>query len=227
MFDCGMAAARSYHRLYRVIRPRPNNRQKHTTDPKGNPMIGKKNIVFGFLYLVLTAALGPWMIVDQVPARDQAEVAKQAKLGTLQQAAGNDFMNENLETMTDGQIARANTSALLALSARINADVPISSTRNAHAHGNLEALLNIAAGFLLCFVAISVKFKQLISWTFILGAVLHSGLLYLALGLQMQWAASLMATPLATVGPVLVLLGLGLAGVAALLGFRGEIVRDW
>lgn len=190
-------------------------------------MIGKKNIVFGFLYLVLTASLGPMMIVQQFPAVGDAEAAKQAKLGKLQEAVGNGFLDENLNTMQADQIARTNTDAILSLSARINADLPVASIRNAHAHGNLEALLNIAAGLLLCFLGISRKFKQLISWIFIAGAVFHSGLLLIAQGYRFEWAMGLLQSPLSTVGPILVLLGLGLAGVAAAVGFRGEIVRDW
>ena len=190
-------------------------------------MIGKKNLVFGFFYLVLTASLGPYMIVKVFPAQVQAEANKQAIMGKLQQAAGNDFLNDNLETMTPDQIARFNSKAILSLSSRVNADSPIDEVRNAHAHGNLESILNILVGFLLCFVAISPKFKQTISWIFILGALLHSGMLYLSQGMHIGWAMSLMATPVASVGPVLILAGLFLAGVAALLGFRGEIVRDW
>ena len=190
-------------------------------------MIGKKNVVFGFLYLVLTAALGPMMIINYFPAQAEAEAAKQVQLGKLQETVGNDFLNENLETMTAEQIAKTNSRALLGLSSRLNTDAPIAGARNAHAHGNLEALLNIAVGFLLCFVAISTMFKQIISWMFIAGTILHSGLLYLAMGLELQWALGLMAGPVAMAGPILVLTGLMLAGVAALLGFRGEIVRDW
>jgi len=191
-------------------------------------MIGKKNIVFGFLYLVLTASLGPYMIVKVLPAQGQAEASKQAVMGKLQQEASNDFMNENLETMSADQIAKFNSKAILTLSSRINADLPIDQVRNAHAHGNLESILNILAGFLLCFVAVSSKFKQLISWTFIIGALTHSGLLFLSQGAQFSWAMSLQGNWLISgIGPVLILAGLFLAGIAALLGFRGEIVRDW
>lgn len=190
-------------------------------------MIGKKNIVFGFLYLVLTAALGPMMIVKHFPAVGDAEAAKQEQLGKLQQGVGNDFMDDNLEPMKPAQVDKLNAMSILSLSSRINADQPVAGVRNAHAHGNLEALLNIAAGFLLCFVAISRKFKQVISWTFIAGALLHSGLLYLAQGLRVEWIAPLMGSPVASLGPLLVLAGLVMAGVAALIGFRGEIVRDF
>jgi len=190
-------------------------------------MIGKKNIVFGFFYLVLTASLGPYMITSFFPAQAEAEATKQAAMGKLQQLSGNGFLDENLDSMSADKIAKNNASVILSLSSRINADLPIASVRNAHAHGNLEALLNIAVGFLLCFVAIAPKFKQVISWTFIAGAITHSGLLFFAGGLQQQWAIGLLASPVATIGPLLVLAGLFLAGFAAATGFRGEIVRDW
>jgi len=208
--------------------PEKRNCFELQTTTRGIKMIGKKNLVFGFFYLVLTASLGPYMIVKVLPAQGQAEATKQAVMGKLQQAAGNDFLNDNLETMSADQIAKFNSKAILSLSSRVNADTPIDQVRNAHAHGNLESILNILVGFLLCFVAISPKFKQVISWTFILGALLHSGMLFLAQGLQVGWVISLMGNWFVSgIGPVLILVGLFLAGVAALLGFRGEIVRDW
>ncbi|GMR18353.1 MAG: hypothetical protein BMS9Abin33_0763 [Gammaproteobacteria bacterium] len=190
-------------------------------------MIGKKNIVLGFLYLVLTAGLGPVMILNYYDARDNAETSKQTRVGELQQIVQDNF-EADLEPMTAEQIAKMNSKAILALSARQNAQVPIDAIRKGpHAHGNLEAILNILAGFLLCFLAINRTFKQLISWTFILGAAFHSGLLYLSTGLNLSWAVTLMSTPVAYIGPVLVLAGLVLAGIAAVLGFRGTIEPDY
>jgi hypothetical protein len=210
-----------------MVFPEPEHHIGRYRTLREAPMIGKKNIVFGFLYLAMSAALGPYMIFEHFPAQANAESIKQEQLGKLQQARGNGYLDENLESMSADSIARSNTSAILALSGRINADLPIAGTRNAHAHGNLEALLNIVVGFLLCFVAVSVRFKQIISWIFIAGAVLHSGLLYLAVGLQVEWAGGLMATWVSYIGPILVLTGLVLAGVAAAIGFRAEFVRDW
>lgn len=190
-------------------------------------MIGKKNIAFGFLYLVLTASLGPYMIVTQFPAVAQSQAAKQAKMSALQLAQSNGFVDENLNTMTPKQIAEANTGAILALSANLNAQAPIDAIKGGpHAHGNLEALLNVVAGIVLCFLALPILYKQILSWLFIGGAVLHSGMWYLAVVLQWGWAISWTTGPLAVIGPVLVLAGFGLMGIAVILGFRGEIVRD-
>ncbi len=183
-------------------------------------MIGKKNIVFGFLYLVLTASLGPYMVVKMLPDVGVAQSEKQAKVGRLQQLKINQF-EEDLEKMTAEQIAQANTDGILAMNKLINSRMPVDSIKaGPHAHGNLEALLNIVAGLVLCFIAVATWFKQIISWIFILGAVLHSGML-LMLNLGQSWALTLLP-----VGPWLVLLGLFLMGIAAFIGFKGQLVKD-
>lgn len=189
-------------------------------------MIGKKNIVFGFFYLVLTAALGPVMIVKYYGDIGNAENAKQQRLGALQQAQADNF-EVDLEKMTPEQIAQANTGAILALSSALNSVKPVDAIKGGpHAHGNLEALLNIAVGLLLGFLAVPVLFKQVISWVFILGALLHSGLLYLAVGLELPFAANLLGSWFGYIGPVLILLGLLLAGIAALQGYTGALIKD-
>ncbi len=191
-------------------------------------MIGKKNIVFGFLYLVFTAVLGPYMIVTQFDAVGEAQATRGQKLSTLQEISSNGFVDEELNDMTGKQIAQTNTGAVLALSASLNSRATIDAIKGGpHSHGNLEALLNIVVGVVLCFLAVSARFKQVISWTFIAGAVLHSGVLYLAVALQIELAGAFLASPIALVGPLLVLAGLAMTGIASIRGFRGEVVRDW
>ncbi|MCK5662297.1 MAG: hypothetical protein KAI17_02375, partial [Thiotrichaceae bacterium] len=64
-------------------------------------MEGKKNIVFGFLFLVMTASLGPYMVVNLLPDAAKASAQKQQVLSSLQLAVNSDFENqETLETMT-------------------------------------------------------------------------------------------------------------------------------
>jgi len=87
-------------------------------------MIGKKNIVFGFFYLVLTASLGPFMILKYYDDVATSEAAKQQKIGALQQARDSGY-EVDLEKMNAEQIAKASTDALLALSARLNSRTPI------------------------------------------------------------------------------------------------------
>ena len=90
-------------------------------------------------------------------------------------------------------------------------------------HGNLEALLNIVVGITLSFIAVPVLWKQLASWLFILGTLLHAGLMLLERVFMLSWAGSLVSTG---IGPVMILLGLLLMGVLAFKGFRGEVIRD-
>ncbi len=183
-------------------------------------MIGKKNIVFGFLYLVLTATLGPYMVSGTLSDIDAAYLAKQTPVGRVQDLKTNDF-EEDLEPLNADQIAKANTDAILAMNNIVNLQGPHGNLRSTHAHGNLEAVLNILAGLALCFIAVAKIFKQIISWCFIAGAVLHSGMLYIGIVFGQGWAFTLLQ-----VGPWVVLTGLLLAGIAALIGFKGELVQD-
>ena len=189
-------------------------------------MIGKKNIVFGFLYLVLTASLGPFMMLQYYDDVATNEAAKQQKVGALQQARDSGY-EVDLEKMNAEQIAKAGADALLALSARLNSRAPIEEIKGGpHSHGNLEAMLNILAGVVLCFLAVPAALKQAISWLFILGALGHSGLLYLAVAVQLPWAGAWLGSWIGYIGPSLILLGLLLTGIAATMGFTGSLVKD-
>ena len=186
-------------------------------------MIGKKNVVFGFLFLVITASLGPYMILNFEPGVGEAQGKKQETLGRLQNLKLNDF-EEDLEALSAEQIAKANTDGLLALNTLVNAEQPIDIIKGGpHAHGNLESLLNIAVGIVLCFIAVPLVFKQIISWIFITGTLLHSGMLFFVGLFQMELANTILNTG---IGPALILLGLLLTGIAAAIGFKGEFVRD-
>jgi hypothetical protein len=77
-------------------------------------MEGKKNIVFGFLFLVITASLGPYMVLTLLPDVEKASSDKQRVLSDLQLAVISDFENtETLEEMTTDEIAKANSEAIL------------------------------------------------------------------------------------------------------------------
>ena len=181
-------------------------------------MIGKKNIVFGFIYLVFTAALGPVM-VNMYADFGAAVADKQQSVGRLQALKENQF-EEDLEPLSAEQIAQANTDGILGLNKLINTEMAIDGIKGGpHAHGNLESVLNILAGLLICFLAVATWLKQLISWLFLVGAVMHSGMLYLSTVFGWVWANSLLET---AIGPICVLAGLLVAGIAAAIGFKPE-----
>jgi hypothetical protein len=185
-------------------------------------MIGKKNIVFGFIFLTFTAALGGVM-VNMYKDYGVAAQEKQTHVGRLAQLKTDGF-EENLEPLTAKQIAMANTNGILALNKLSNTEFGIDYIKGGpHAHGNLEALLNIAAGLVLCFVSLAVWQKQLLSWGFILGTVLHSGMMYLERIFGMVWAGQILDTG---VGPILILVSLFATGVAVAVGFKSEMVKD-
>lgn len=71
----------------------------------------------------------------------------------------------------------------------------------AHAHGNLESLLNIVIGYILCHLEVSSGLASIASILLLVGAIFHSGMLYLtglglgaAINLAPVGALSLIAT---------------------------------
>ena len=188
-------------------------------------MVGKKNIVFGFLFLATTAALGPLMVF-KYQDWGVANGEKQVVVGRLQQLKAGDYAEDptTLEDLTPKQLAVANSEAIIAMNKVGAIEFDIDSIKGGpHAHGNLESLLNIVVGIALCFIAAPLIMKQAVSLIFIMGALLHSGLLYLERVFHLAWANTLLSTG---VGPVLILLGLVLMGALAAKGFKGELVRD-
>jgi len=185
-------------------------------------MIGKKNIVFGFVFFAITAFLGTVM-VDMYAEYGVASGEKQTAVGRLSQLKSDGF-EEELEPLNAKQIAMANTDGILSMSKLSNVEFGIDYIKGGpHAHGNLEALLNIVAGFILCFVSIAAWQKQALSWGFLLGTILHSGMMLLDRVLGMEWAGKVLATG---IGPVLILASLFLMGIAVAKGFKTEMVKD-
>ena len=183
-------------------------------------MEGKKNIVFGFLFLFITASLGPYMVVTLLPDVEKAALEKQKVLSDLQLVVSSEFENpETLDTMTADEIAKVNSEAILALNTNLNARVSIDTIKGGpHAHGNLEALLNIVVGLVLGLLTISSLFKQIISWIFIVGTIMHAGMALFGV-FGFAWAGMILGTG---VGPVLILLGLFLMGLATFVSYKTD-----
>lgn len=190
-------------------------------------LIGKKNIVFGFLFLTLTAGLGPYMVFmyESTDAGSFADSVgkKQTSVGRLQELKTNDF-EEDLEELPTSDIAKANTDGVLSINQLNNAEFAIDHIKGGpHAHGNLEALLNIVVGVVLMFIAAAPLFKNIISWMFIIGTLMHSGLLYLERVFQMDWVVPILQTG---IGPALILAGIFFMGVLAIFSFENRFADD-
>ncbi len=123
-------------------------------------MVGKKNMVFGFVYFLATLAVGMYL-------------ANELSLG-------------------DAEFAASETR---------------SAIRTAHAHANMESVLNIVIGYLLCRLALAAWLAKTVSVLLIIGALTHSGALLLgSFGME----AALMLAPVGA---------LSLVAVMALMAF--------
>jgi len=80
----------------------------------------------------------------------------------------------------------------------------------------LEALLNIIVGLILGLLTLPSLYKQILSWIFIVGTTMHAGMAFLGV-FGFSWAGTLLGTG---IGPVLILLGLFLMGVATFIGYK-------
>jgi uncharacterized membrane protein YgdD (TMEM256/DUF423 family) len=173
-------------------------------------MSGKVNIVFGFIYLSTTAVLGPVLLVP-----GKGEIGQ--IFNSTVQAVEN--IHEEVETSSSAEAQEKSTArAVVSIMDYLKAEKSLGFISSAaHAHGNLEALLNIAVGIVLLLLVIPANYKTLLSLLFILGAVLHSGMLYLAAVFGQAWAANL-----TLIGAIAIVAGLVLMGVASIVGIKQE-----
>lgn len=179
-------------------------------------MEGKKNVVFGFIYFIATASLG-LVMSNMLGTINEKEAAKAQELSNLEQKVQSGFMMAE----TPGDAWReANSQSIMAINDWLKAEGQVGAIKGGpHAHGNLESVLNILVGFLLMFIAAPSAFKQLISWLFILAALLHSGMLYMVVMFQQGWALTVLNTG---IGPIALLAGFLLMAIAAGIGLRPE-----
>jgi hypothetical protein len=152
-------------------------------------MSGRVNIVFGFFWLTITAILGPLVLI---PAKGE----NIAKLKAAEEA---------VKTTDAGALA-----AIAEYLSDANRLGFISGA--AHAHGNLEALLNIVAGVVLLTIAVRGAVATVLGALFIAGAFFHSGMLYLAFVFGVAWAGNL-----SIIGVASLIAGIFLTGVATLV----------
>lgn len=162
-------------------------------------MNGKFNIVFGFLYFAFTAVLGPTMLV---PGKGE----------TSRKLAAAGKVVEEVRAGNDKSIAPS----VVAVMDYLKAERSLGFVSGAaHAHGNLEALLNIVAGMVLLTLSIPAAYKTLLSLLFIIGALMHSGLLYLAAVFGIIWVAGF-----TIIGAIAIVAGLILMAGAAVAGIK-------
>lgn len=165
-------------------------------------MNGKINIVFGFIYFACTALLGPTVLVPQFYKNMKSFNDTGAVVEKVREGAQGDFKGADIAPAVVSIFDYMKTSA-------------VPPAKAAHVHGNLESLLNIVAGFILLTLAIPANFKTLLSIVFLIGAVFHSGMLYLGGVFHMYWAYNL-----APIGAIAIIVGLLGMGVASFIGLK-------
>jgi hypothetical protein len=175
-------------------------------------MSGKVNIVFGFIYLAMTAVLGPVLLV---PGKGEIGQTFNSTVGAVER------VREGLEAgSAPGPDEAATGRAVVSIMDYLEADKSLGFVSNAaHAHGNLEGLLNIVAGLVILSLGVPGSYKTLLSILFIMGALLHSGMLYLAAVFGQYWA-----TELTLVGAIAIVAALLLTGAASIFGIKTEPV---
>ncbi len=168
-------------------------------------MNGKVNIVFGLLYFAATALLGPVLLVPGKGGNFQkmAEATRAVEKVRTESAGGAPSMESLGEAVT----------GIMDYLKDINRIGFVKSA--AHAHGNLEALLNVVAGLVILTLVVPSSYKTVLSLLFLIGAVFHSGMLYLVSVFGIRWAGNL-----TFIGAVAIIAGLVLLGAASIVGIR-------
>lgn len=85
---------------------------------------------------------------------------------------------------------------------------------HAHSHGNLESVLNILIGYILCQLEASSGLLHAVSILLLIGAIFHSGMLYLS-GLGVGFALNL-----APIGAISLVITMALMVYVIATGFR-------
>lgn len=125
-------------------------------------MVGKKNMAFGFFYLLFAMGLGMYF--------------------------------SGAEALTGGQKALLNSAIL---------------------QGNIDSVLNIVVGYLICRLPFVEWLSKAVSPLMIIGALFHSGMLYLAGFGLLPHAMALLPVGGFLIIAVMLLMGIGVLGLGS------------
>ncbi len=161
-------------------------------------MDGRLNVIFGFCYLVFTIVLGPLVLVPRAGENLEA-------MGELASKASSVPQDELLHGVV-GYLSQLSGSHFLASAV--------------HGHGNLEALLNIVVGLVLLRLTLPGVYKLVAGLLFVVGTLLHSGMLYLYGVFGVGWA-----TMFTKFGAISIVAGVVLMAALSILGFQRKEVH--
>lgn len=137
-----------------------------------------KNVLSGLLLFSISVMIGPWMM--GVFASDQLGPAGQALFGEARELQGALAAHEG--AADEGAKAAAADNVAVAAGKTTVEQLKYGQVESrwgnfkfSHAHGNLQGILNIVVGLVLAQLLIAVKFREVISWLFIVGSWGHAG----------------------------------------------------
>jgi len=137
-----------------------------------------KNVISGLMLFSISILIGPYLM-----GTFNKETLGPARMSIFTEASQlDDALNAHPE-ITDPE-ARAASTEVIAVAAgkTIIEDFKANRVQDrwgnfkfSHAHGNLQGILNILIGLVLAQLIIAVKFREVISWLFIVGSWGHAG----------------------------------------------------
>lgn len=137
-----------------------------------------KNVLSGLLLFSLSILIGPWLMFSF--AKDKLAPAQMAMFtearslqGALAEVEG--AGDEAAKAAATDKVAVAAGKTTIEQMKFGGVESRWGNFKFAHAHGNLEGILNILMGLVLLNLAIAVKFREVISWLFIAGSWGHAG----------------------------------------------------
>jgi len=137
-----------------------------------------KNVISGLLLFGLSILIGPYMMGSLktellAPALTAQFTQARALQGALGEYEGADI--GDAKSVAADALAGEAGKAVIANIKMKQAEDRFDNFKFSHAHGNLQGILNILMGLMLAQLAISVKFREVLSWLFILGSWGHAG----------------------------------------------------
>ncbi|MFQ5534972.1 MAG: hypothetical protein ACE5EM_09155 [Sphingomonadales bacterium] len=172
----------------------------------------KRNIISGLLLFSLSVLIGPYLVMFGGEQRSEARQELRTVIGQVSEAV---TAHEKASAAADADnagatsdLAAASGKFPLAWAAHAGANARWDGFKVAHAHGNLEGVINIVIGLFLGLIAVGEGYRLAASWLLIAGSWLHGGALVLGnSGLFFMFKVLPLGAPLLVLGLFMVVAG--------------------
>lgn len=137
-----------------------------------------KNVISGLLLFSLSILIGPYLMgpfATETLGPAQMKVFTEARELQRAQIAYEEATDATAKAEAADQVAIAAGKTTIEGLKFGQVESRWGNFKFSHAHGNLQGLLNILVGLVLAQLVIATKFREAISWLFILGSWGHAG----------------------------------------------------